>query len=81
MMEIEIRQAGLADLERLLEWRIEVLHEVFSIPKNRPIPELEKANRRYYQQALPAGGHVACFAYAGEEIVGCGGICLYQEMP
>ena len=80
-MEIEIRQAGLADLERLLEWRIEVLHEVFSIPENWPIPELEKANRRYYQQALPAGGHVACFAYAGKEIVGCGGICLYQEMP
>ena len=26
-------------------------------------------------------GPLACFAYVGNEIVGCGGICLYQEMP
>lgn len=32
-------------------------------------------------EELPQGGHIACFAYVGEEIVGCGGICLYHEMP
>lgn len=60
---------------------MEVLHEVFSIPSERSVTELESENRRYYQTELPQGGHIACFAYVGEEIVGCGGICLYHEMP
>ena len=24
---------------------------------------------------------IACFAYSGTEIVGCGGVCVYDEMP
>ena len=28
-----------------------------------------------------SGNHIACFAYIGQEIIGCGGICLYKEMP
>lgn len=35
----------------------------------------------YYQRAIPAGEHIACFAHVGEEMVGCGGICFYREMP
>ena len=50
-------------------------------PSERSVTELESENRRYYQTELPQGGHIACFAYVGEEIVGCGGICLYHEMP
>ena len=42
---------------------------------------MQSENRHYYQTELPQGGHIACFAYVGEEIVGCGGICLYHEMP
>lgn len=80
-MGIEIRRAGIADLDLLMEWRMEVLREVFSIPPDQPVEGLEKENRRYYQTALPAGGHIACFACRGDEVVGCGGICFYQEMP
>ena len=80
-MDVEIRRATLADLELLLEWRMTVLREVFSIPPCDPMTELERKNRRYYQAALPAEGHIACFACAGNEIIGCGGVCLYQEMP
>ena len=80
-MEIQIRQATIQDLNVLMQWRMEVLHEVFSIPSERSVTELESENRRYYQTELPQGGHIACFAYVGEEIVGCGGICLYHEMP
>ena len=80
-MEIQIRQATIQDLNVLMQWRMEVLHEVFSIPSEQSVTELESENRRYYQTELPQGGHIACFAYVGEEIVGCGGICLYHEMP
>ncbi len=80
-MEVTIKQADIQDLDRLIAWRIEVLHEVFSIPEGQDIEDLEKANRNYYHTMLTTGGHIACFAYCKDEIVGCGGICIYQEMP
>lgn len=80
-MNIEIRSAGIADLELLVKWRLEVLHQVFSIPANQTLDRLEKENRRYYQEALSTGEHIACFAYVKDKAVGCGGICFYKEMP
>lgn len=80
-MDIEIRKAELADLDILMKWRMEVLQEVFSIPADQPLEKLEQENRVYYQNALPKEEHIACFAYANKNIIGCGGICLYQEMP
>lgn len=80
-MNIEIRKAELSDLDLLLKWRMTVLREVFSIPADRPTDELERENRRYYETALPDGAHIACFARSGDEIVGCGGVCVYRELP
>jgi len=82
-MEIEIIQAGLEDLFLLMEWRMRVLREVFSIPESTDTISLEQANRQYYEQHLREGGHIACFARNKEtrELIGCGGVCLYQEMP
>lgn len=80
-MDIEIRKAELFDLDLLMKWRMIVLHEVFSVPVDDPMAELEQENRRYYQRAIPSWNHVACFAYIGQKVVGCGGICFYQEMP
>jgi ribosomal protein S18 acetylase RimI-like enzyme len=80
-MGVEIRQADIRDLDLLVQWRVEVLHEVFTIPADQDVKELEEENRRYYQEAIPNGSHIACFAVADGEIVGCGGMCLYQEMP
>lgn len=80
-MDIEIQKAGLTDIDLLIQWRMRVLHDVFSIPDNQPMKEIEQANTIYYQSALQDGGHIACFAYHENEIVGCGGICLYKEMP
>lgn len=80
-METTIRKADLADIDLLMKWRMEVLHEVFSIPASDPMEKLEQENRAYYQMKIPAGEHIACFACMDKEIVGCGGVCLYQEMP
>ena len=80
-MEIEIRKAALEDIELLMEWRMEVLHEVFSIPSSKNTDELEQENRAYYQRALAQEEHIACFACMEDKIIGCGGICFYREMP
>ena len=79
-METVIRQAGIHDLETLMSWRMEVLREVFGIPAGQDMAALEQANRSYYQTMLKNEGHIACFGYQ-KEIIGCGGICIYQEMP
>jgi len=79
--DITIRQATLADLDRLIDWRMEVLHCVFSIPQDTDTTELRQTNIGYYRQALDSGSHIACFAENGGETVGCGGLCLYDEMP
>lgn len=80
-MKIIIRNAETSDLEELMRWREVVLKEVFSIPARENIDELLATNREYYHAALENKTHIACFAYTGEKVVGCGGVCLYQEMP
>ncbi|MCD8217640.1 MAG: GNAT family N-acetyltransferase [Clostridiales bacterium] len=80
-MEIIIRNAEASDLEELMRWREIVLREVFSIPAGENIDGLLVSNREYYRAALESGTHIACFACLEEKVVGCGGVCLYQEMP
>ena len=86
--DITIRQASLDDLDLLIQWRMEVLHCVFSIPADADTAELRQQNIDYYRKALANDSHIACFAYKAspsggglEGAVGCGGLCLYDEMP
>ena len=80
-MNLQIEPATTRDLGALLQWRMEVLHAVFSIPFDTPIDALREANRRYYETELPRGGHLACFARLDGVRAGCGGVCFYPEMP
>lgn len=79
MNRIKIEQAD--DIEVLIPWRMEVLHCVFALPDNADMTGLEQTNRHYYERHLSDGSHIACIAYMGDEAVGCGGVCLYDEMP
>ena len=82
---IEVKNAKIHDLDLLLDWRMEVLSRVFSeefkLLTAEQINAIRENNRRYYLSEIPSGGHIACFAYSGTEIVGCGGVCIYEEMP
>lgn len=82
---VEVKNAKIQDLDLLLDWRMEVLNHVFSEEfKSLTAEQIEmirENNRRYYISEMPSGGHIACFAYSGTEIVGCGGVCIYDEMP
>lgn len=82
-MEIEILKAGLEDVPLLMEWRMRVLREVFSIPEDTDTTLLESANLKYYEQHLHDDSHTACFARSKDtgKIIGCGGICYQEEMP
>lgn len=80
-----IETLAASDIELLLELRMEVLSHVFSEQRQEISEEewnlLKEENRRYYLAELAQGGHIACIAREGETIVGCGGVCLYREMP
>ena len=73
-MELVIKRAAPGDLEMLMKWRMEVLREVFSVPADQPMDELDRENRRYYERMLQNGGHIACFACVDGEAAGCGGL-------
>ncbi len=69
------------NINKLLSWRMEVLHCVFAIPQDVDITALEASNRQYYERHLADGSHIACLAQVDGETIGCGGLCLYDEMP
>lgn len=79
--EIVIREADLSDLDFLVQQRIVVLRAVFDIEEHEDTTALENANRAYYEKALKEGTHVAALAFEGEAFVGCGALCLQDEMP
>ncbi|MCR5395357.1 MAG: GNAT family N-acetyltransferase [Bacteroidales bacterium] len=78
---IIIREVHIDDIDLLLQWREEVLRCVFSIPADADTTDLVQSNREYYQRALANGSHVACLAEENGVTIGCGGLCLYDEMP
>ncbi len=78
---LTIRQAGADDMDLLMKWRMEVLRHVFAVPADNDLHDLYAANLEYYKTAIPSGEHIAAFAQMENTIVGCGGICLYREMP
>ena len=80
-MKITVRQAEITEIDKLMAWRMEVLQEVFPASGNDDIQSLYSANRGYYLKSIPSGSHIAVFADIGKTTVGCGGMCLYSEMP
>jgi len=84
-MSIQIRPLSINDIPLLTDLRMEVLSHVFS-EKRKDFTEAEwdalrQENLRYYSEELAGGGHIACAAFSEGEIAGCGGICIYREMP
>lgn len=66
------------DIDKLLEWRQEVIGHVFG---EAPSDELMEANRNYYIRHIADGSHLAFVANSDGETVGCGAICMTEELP
>ncbi len=75
-MNVIIRQVIV--LPTLLHWRKEVIEQVFGVV---PSKTLLIANRQYYQKHLADGSHIAVVAEVDGEDVGCGALCLSEELP
>ena len=76
-----IQRATAADMKLLMQWRMEVLHNVFNIPRDDGMNDLLVANEEYYKETMKNKTHLACFAKLNEEVIGCGGVCFFREMP
>ncbi len=62
----------------LMHWRKEVIENVFGVV---PSKELMAANRMYYMKHIADGSHIAIVAEIDDQDVGCGAICLSDELP
>ncbi|MCD8286042.1 MAG: GNAT family N-acetyltransferase [Clostridia bacterium] len=79
---VQLLQAAAEDLTELMEWRMEVLRDVFWMsPQDPRLPSLREENRKYYEETIPQGAHIACWAVLDGKKTGCGGLCLQKEMP
>lgn len=65
-------------LPTLMHWRKEVIENVFG---KTPSKELMSANRQYYMKHIADGTHIAIVAETDDIDVGCGGMCLSEELP
>jgi len=84
-MGYTIRDAGVADLDRLVAIRMAAMRHVYAPYGNFLTDELwaklEKGVRDFYFDSLLDGSHVACLALIDDEVVGSGGMCIYRELP
>lgn len=75
-MKVTIRE--IRAIPTLMHWRKEVIETVFGLT---PSKRLLVANRRYYQKNIADGSHIAVVAGTDDADVGCGAICLSEELP
>lgn len=75
-MNVTIRET--TAIPTLMHWRQEVIENVFGVTASK---RLLVANRRYYREHLADGTHIAVVAQMDDTDVGCGAICLTEELP
>ena len=80
-MKLEIKEGTLNQLDFLIETRLVVLKEVFNLSEKCDKSVLETENRFYYERAISEKSHIAALAYQQGVFVGCGGLCIQEQMP
>ena len=68
----------ISDIGVLMQWRTEVLCDVFD---SGPTTDLLAANFAYYHRHITDGTHMAYVATFDGIDAGCGAVCFYDEMP
>ena len=80
-MKFHFKKATQADIDLLVQIRIETLRAANGLAQDTPMPEVEANVRQHYIHALAHGTHTALLAYSGEALAGCGGISFYSVLP
>ena len=81
IQNLEFRKATTADIDLLVETRIEVLRAANELTESVDMSEVEKQSRNYYEQALADGTHTALLVFDHGQFVGAGAISYYRVMP
>ena len=74
-MALEYKRATLADLDILVETRVEVLRAANRLDASADMTQA------YYRSALADGTHTAYLVFDGDLFVGAGGVSYYSVMP
>ena len=80
-MALEYKRATLADLDILVETRVEVLRAANQLDASADMTQVERETRAYYRSALADGTHTAYLVFDGDLFVGAGGVSYYSVMP
>ena len=80
-MALEYKRATLADLDILVETRVEVLRAANRLDASADMTQVERETRAYYRSALADGTHTAYLVFDGDLFVGAGGVSYYSVMP
>lgn len=75
-MNLNIRE--ITAIPTLMHWRKVVIENVFGVT---PSKRLLVANRQYYRKNIADGRHIAIIAEIDDVDVGCGALCLSEELP
>ena len=75
-MKVNIRE--ITAMPTLMHWHKEVIE---SVSGTEPSKRLLVASRRYYRKHIADGTHIAVVAQIDDTDVGCGAICIYEELP
>ncbi len=79
--KILYKRAGIRDLELLVETRIEVLRAANRLDESADLSCVRQQTRDYYEKALNDETHIAYLVFAGETLVGAGGVSFFRVMP
>ena len=80
-MSFLYKRATLEDIDILTKTRIEVLRAANQLSDDIDMSEVERESYNYYQKALDDDSHVAYLIFAGDHVVGAGGVSFFQVMP
>lgn len=67
-----------SDIDTLMAWRREVIADVFGVTPSR---QLLTANEKYYAAHISNGSHLAFIVTDNGVDIGCGAICVTDELP
>ena len=77
--DVEIRLAGVGDVEGLVALRLAFLAEVAGA--DAADAELARTLREYFAETLPSGEFLAFVAFAGGRMVACSGMVIHRTPP
>jgi GNAT superfamily N-acetyltransferase len=78
---VTITRANIDQLDELIAIRDEATREMFALGPADDISLLMEQTATYYRRTLPTEEHIACLAMLDGAVVGCGGVCLQDELP